>query len=465
MAMDVGSPGLADEVEVLCRPLEHQPGSLDFSSSGGGLRCRFTAKDATLAEFPALTEEDGASIYCRCSSKTLGEHAEVSVLLANGGELVCEALKKTKDDNSPAEGLFKRLSLLDRYLFVWILVDMVLAIVIGYYAKGIKERLQVVKLAGVSLPIAVGLWVMMYPVLCKVRYEVLFRMANWGLGRNIVLSLMLNWLLGPALMTGLAWATLPDLQGYRSGVILVGMARCIAMVLIWNELAKGDGQLCAILVAINSIMQMVLYTPLSLFYLKVVSRSQGVDVSAWEIARSVLLFLGVPLAAGFVTRYSLRYTIGRRWYDKKFVPFIAPWALIGLLYTIFVMFSIQARQIVGNIGDVARVAVPMLLYFSITFFSSVWVCRRLGIQYSEAVTQSFTASSNNFELAIAVAVGSFGIDSKEALAATIGPLIEVPVLLGLVYVSLKLRKVLFLNTDGPANVLKPDVTKHATNSD
>lgn len=349
---------------------------------------------------------------------------------------------------SVAAGLFQKLSVLDRYLFVWILVDMALAIVIGYYAKGIKKRLQVVELASVSLPIAVGLWVMMYPVLCKVRYETLFKTAKTGgLGRNILLSLVLNWLVGPALMTGLAWATLPDLSEYRSGVILVGIARCIAMVLIWNELAKGDGQLCAVLVAINSIMQMVLYTPLSLFYLKVVSRGQGVDVSAWEIARSVLLFLGVPLAAGVITRYSLRYTVGRKWYDTKFIPFIAPWALVGLLYTIFVMFSIQARQIVDNIGDVARVAVPMLLYFTIVFFSTLWICRRLGVQYSDAVTQSFTASSNNFELAIAVAVGSFGIDSKEALAATIGPLIEVPVLLALVYVTLKFRNILFRSTE------------------
>lgn len=372
----------------------------------------------------------------------MDEHTRVSVLLPNGVELVCEAVKQTGKDG--VSGLFRKLSLLDRYLFVWILLDMALALVIGYYVKGIKKRLEVVKLASVSLPIAAGLWVMMYPVLCKVRYEVLLKMIRTGgLARNLVLSLVLNWLVGPALMTGLAWACLPDLEEYRSGVILVGIARCIAMVLIWNDLAKGDAQLCAILVAVNSIMQLVLYTPLSLFYLKVVSRSEGIDVTTWEIARSVLLFLGVPLVAGVITRYSLRYSLGRRWYDTKFIPFIAPWALIGLLYTIFVLFSVQASQVVNNVGDVARVAVPMLLYFSIVFFSSVGICRYLAIPYSEAVTQSFTASSNNFELAIAVAVGSFGIDSKEALAATIGPLIEVPVLLSLVYFTLKLRRTLF----------------------
>lgn len=252
---------------------------------------------------------------------------------------------------------------------------------------------------------------------------------------------MLNWLIGPALMTGLAWATLPDLPDYRTGVILVGIARCIAMVLIWNELAKGDSQLCAVIVAVNSVLQIILFTPVSLFYLKVVSGSESdIDVSAWTVAKSVLLFLGVPLGAGLLTRVILRRGAGSRWYDTKFLPFIGPFALLGLLYTIFVMFAIQAHEIVDNIGHVARVVVPMLLYFSITFTSSLLITRHLKLPYPEIVTQSFTAASNNFELAIAVAIGAFGIDSHEALAATIGPLIEVPVLLMLVYVTLYFKK-------------------------
>ncbi|KAL3683597.1 hypothetical protein R1sor_001619 [Riccia sorocarpa] len=247
----------------------------------------------------------------------------------------------------------------------------------------------------------------MYPVLCKVRYELLWRMM---------------------------------LEDYRTGVILVGIARCIAMVLIWNELAKGDSQLCAVIVAVNSILQIALFTPVSLFYLQVVSRGKGIDVSAWTVAKSVLLFLGVPLGAGVLTRFTLRRGVGPKWYDTKFIPFIGPFALLGLLYTIFVMFAIQAHEIVNNIGEVARVVVPMILYFAITFTSSVLVTRHLKLPYPEIVTQSFTAASNNFELAIAVAVGAFGIDSHEALAATIGPLIEVPALLLLVYVTLFFRK-------------------------
>ncbi|KAL2634772.1 hypothetical protein R1flu_006251 [Riccia fluitans] len=212
------------------------------------------------------------------------------------------------------------------------------------------------------------------------------------------------------------------------------------MVLIWNELAKGDSQLCAVIVAVNSILQIALFTPVSLFYLEVVSGGKGIDVSAWTVAKSVLLFLGVPLGAGVLTRLILRRGVGRHWYDTKFIPFIGPFALLGLLYTIFVMFAIQAHEIVNNIGEVARVLVPLLLYFAITFTSSVLVTRHLKLPYPEIVTQSFTAASNNFELAIAVAVGAFGIDSHEALAATIGPLIEVPVLLLLGYVTLFFQK-------------------------
>lgn len=339
--------------------------------------------------------------------------------------------------------VYKRLSFIDRFLFVWILLVMAVALLVGYFRQGVKDKLQVARIASVSLPIAIGLWVMMFPVLCKVQYEILGSMLKKGLlTRTLTVSLIFNWLLGPALMTALAWATLPDLPHYRAGVILVGIARCIAMVLIWNDLARGDANLCAVLVAVNSTLQIVLYLPLALFYVKVLGGG-SVHVSIWEVAKSVLLFLGVPLAAGIIVRYTIFLTAGKAWFEKRFVPLISPLALIGLLFTIFVMFASQAHSIVSNIGNVFRVAVPLLLYFMIVFFSCLFICRRINMPYEEVVTQSFTAASNNFELAIAVAVGSFGIDSAEALAATIGPLIEVPALLALVYVMLFLKNKLF----------------------
>nr|ACN65414.1 arsenite transporter-like protein [Pteris vittata] len=335
----------------------------------------------------------------------------------------------------------EKLSLLDRYLYIWILGVMVISIVFGYYVKGVKEAFEVAEIGSVSLPIAIGLWVMMYPVLCKVQYEILGRLLREARSAKMIgTSIVLNWVVGPALMTGLAWATLPDLADFRNGVILVGIARCIAMVLIWNDLAKGDSEYCAILVAINSILQIILYTPFALFYLKVVSGGSGLSVSTWTVAKSVLLFLGIPLAGGVITRFFGILAFGKTWYQTKFLPFIGPWALIGLLYTIFVMFSIQAEQIVDNIVNVVRVAVPLVLYFVIVFFSSLALCYWTKVPYSLSISQCITATGNNFELAIAVAVGSFGIDSKEALAATIGPLIEVPVLLLFVYVVGFLKK-------------------------
>ncbi|KAG6545781.1 hypothetical protein Mapa_012742 [Marchantia paleacea] len=436
----VDNTGLeAGEVFVKCKPLWDDERT---GSAKDELRCRFS-KESRNVDVPVVDGDYAEGFLCKCSAELSATGTTVSILLPNGDELSCEALPgsdKVKGVVSAGQ-IYKQLSLLDRYLFVWIFAVMGLALLIGYYVNGIKKRLSVVEIASVSLPIAIGLWVMMYPVLCKVRYELLYKMIRRGrLGKNLAISIVLNWLIGPALMTGLAWATLPDLSDYRTGVILVGIARCIAMVLIWNELAKGDAQLCAIIVAVNSVLQIILFTPVSLFYLEVVSGGKGINVSAWTVAKSVLLFLGVPLVAGFLTRVILRRSVGARWYDTKFLPFIGPWALLGLLYTIFVMFAIQSHEIVNNIGSVFRVVVPMLLYFSITFTSSVAVCRYLNLPYPEIVTQSFTAASNNFELAIAVAVGAFGIDSHEALAATIGPLIEVPVLLILVYVTLYFKK-------------------------
>lgn len=245
-------------------------------------------------------------------------------------------------------------------------------------------------------------------------------------------------------MLAVAWACLPDLAYYRNGVIMVGLARCVAMVLIWNQLAAGDPEYCAMLVAVNSVMQIALYAPLALFFLVVISdqysgEGETLSLSFWDVFESVLLFLGVPLAAAIVTRYGVIKATGREWFDNKFVPFISPLALIALLWTVFVVFVIQGHNIVSNIGHVCRVAVPMVLYFIIMFCSSLAMCRYFKFGYERSVTQAFTASSNNFELAIAVAAATFGADSQEALAATIGPLVEVPILLGLVYVALWLK--------------------------
>ncbi|GBF99582.1 arsenite transporter [Raphidocelis subcapitata] len=333
------------------------------------------------------------------------------------------------------------LSWLDRLLPLWIAAAMVAGILLGNFAPGVRDALAVAHIAGVSLPIALGLWVMMWPVLTKVRYELLTRLlSSRAAALNFATSAALNWLLGPALMTALAWACLPDLPPFRSGVILVGLARCIAMVLIWNDLAGGDAELCAVMVALNSVLQIVLYAPLSIFYLQVVSRGAGASVGFWPVAKSVLLFLGVPLVAGVLLRVAIITTAGRRWFEERFMPFFGPWALIGLLYTVIVLFASQGQAIVSQLGNVARVAVPMLVYFLLMFGTSLAVAWALRMPYSYAVTQAFTAASNNFELAIAVAVGTFGVSSSEALAATVGPLIEVPALLALVYVALWVKR-------------------------
>lgn len=432
------------EVDVLCKVRDEEYlGNVTMESGRKGLRCRFTWS-TNVADFPARSQPN-KDVKCCCSAEAVEAATKVSIVLPTGEELICDPIlpKHGATDTIKVASVYKRLSFVDRFLFVWILGVMGIALLVGYYKKEVKDKLQVAEIASVSLPIAIGLWVMMFPVLCKVRYEVLGGMLQKGqLTRTLIVSLLFNWLLGPALMTALAWATLPDLAHYRTGVILIGVARCIAMVLIWNDLARGDAELCAVLVAVNSTLQIVLYLPLALFYVKVLGGG-SVNVGVWDVAKSVLLFLGVPLVAGVVTRYTVFLVAGKAWFEKRVVPVISPLALIGLLFTIFVMFASQAHSIVTNIGDVCRVAVPLLLYFGIVFFSCLFICRGIKMPYEEVVTQAFTASSNNFELAIAVAVGSFGIDSAEALAATIGPLIEVPALLALVYVTLYAKKKLF----------------------
>ncbi|KAH8883075.1 arsenical-resistance protein ACR3 [Thozetella sp. PMI_491] len=330
---------------------------------------------------------------------------------------------------------FKALGWLDRLLALWIILAMIIGVLLGNFVPETGRVLQQGKFVGVSIPIAVGLLVMMYPILCKVRYESLHELlSHRGLWKQIAFSVVLNWIVAPFLMLALAWAFLPDKSELRAGLVLVGLGRCIAMVLIWNVLAGGDGEYCAVLVAVNSVLQMVLFAPLAIFFLRVIGHDDGVlDISYPVVATSVAVFLGIPLGAAIVTRLILRATAGPTWYERSFIPFISPWSLIGLLYTILVLFASQGHAVVHQIVSVIRVAAPLVVYFVAIFFSTLWAEHKLGFTYELAATQSFTAASNNFELAIAVAVATFGPDSDQALAATVGPLIEVPVLLGLVF--------------------------------
>ena len=336
-----------------------------------------------------------------------------------------------------------KLSALDRFLPLWILAAMGSGIVLGRLVPSLPDHLDAVKVGSVSLPIAVGLLLMMYPVLAKVRYRHLDRVT--GDRRLLVTSVVLNWLVGPALMFTLAWTLLPDLPAYRTGLIIVGLARCIAMVLIWIDLACGDREAAAVLVAINSLFQMAAFGLLGWFYLRVLpgwlglSRSDA-HFSVSTIVFSVLVFLGVPLTAGFLTRMIGERVRGTAWYEDRFLPRISPIALYGLLFTIVVLFALQGHTITARPFDVARIAVPLLAYFLLMFGTSFALGRWLGLGYPKTATLAFTAAGNNFELAIAVAIGVFGMTSGQALAGVVGPLIEVPVLVSLVYVALWLRR-------------------------
>jgi len=339
--------------------------------------------------------------------------------------------------------VLQRLSLLDRYLPAWIGLAMVAGLVLGKTFAGLNDALDSIKIGEVSLPIAFGLLVMMYPVLAKVRYS---RVTEVTSDRRLLgASLLLNWVVGPALMFALAWVMLPDLPEYRTGLIIIGLARCIAMVLIWNDLACGDREAAVVLVAINSVFQIVAYSVLGYFYLQVLPTWLGLetgvlDVSMWEIARIVLVFLGIPLAAGYLTRLWGERSRGVEWYEEKFIPAIAPLALWGLLFTIVVLFALQGETITARPFDVARIALPLLAYFGLMWVAAFALGFRLGIPYERNTTLAFTAASNNFELAIAVAIGVYGVTSGQALAGVVGPLIEVPVLVGLVYVALWARR-------------------------
>ncbi|MEU5656893.1 ACR3 family arsenite efflux transporter [Streptomyces sp. NPDC047737] len=351
---------------------------------------------------------------------------------------------------APEQAVAGRLSFLDRYLAVWILAAMAVGLGLGRVVPGLGDALAGVTVTGVSLPIALGLLVMMYPVLAKVRYD---RLGTVTRDRRLLLpSLLLNWIVGPALMFALAWLFLPDLPEYRTGLIIVGLARCIAMVIIWNDLACGDREAAAVLVALNSVFQVIAFSALGWFYLSVLPgwlglEQAGLDVSVWEIARSVLIFLGVPLVAGYLTRRIGETVKGRTWYEAKLIPRIGPFALYGLLFTIVVLFALQGDAITSQPLDVVRIALPLLVYFALMWAGSLGVGRAVGLDHPRATTLAFTAAGNNFELAIAVAIATFGATSGQALAGVVGPLIEVPVLIGLVHVALYARR--FFTTPVP----------------
>ncbi|UBI03435.1 ACR3 family arsenite efflux transporter [Corynebacterium freneyi] len=338
------------------------------------------------------------------------------------------------------------MSFLDRWLPVWIILAMALGLAIGRFFPGIGDALGAMEVGGISPPIALGLLVMMYPPLAKVRYDKAGEIAADK--RLMTVSLLLNWVIGPAFMFALAWIFLPDEPALRTGLIIVGLARCIAMVLVWSDLSCGDREATAMLVAINSVFQVLMFGVLGWFYLQILPSWLGLETTSAEfsfrsIVISVVVFLGIPLLAGVVSRIVGEKAKGRDWYESTFIPRISPLALIGLLYTIVLLFSLQGEQITSQPGTVARLALPLLAYFVGMFFIALAASKASGMTYAQSASVSFTAAGNNFELAIAVAIGTFGATSAQALAGTIGPLIEIPVLVGLVYLMLWLGPKLF----------------------